>query len=44
MLLHLMDEQAEMGLVLVLASIGTVGEGEKPIKAEVRHRGLGVKP
>jgi glycosyltransferase involved in cell wall biosynthesis len=44
MLLHLMTEQVQMGLKPILASIGTLREGEKPIEREARSRGLRVKP
>jgi len=44
MLLHLMTEQVQVGLQPILASIGKIREGEKPIEAQARKRGLNVKP
>lgn len=43
-LLHLMEEQRRQGLGPALASIGTVGAGEKDIEREARSRGLDVEP
>jgi glycosyltransferase involved in cell wall biosynthesis len=44
MLLHLMTEQVQMGVKPILASVGTLREGEKPIEGEARRRELQVKP
>lgn len=42
MLLSLMEEQRQLGLIPILASIGEYGIPEKPLETEVRRRGLRV--
>lgn len=44
MLLNLMQEQVELGLEPILASIGRPDIAEKPIEAEARRRNLAVRP
>jgi len=43
MLLNLMEEQCQQGLVPILASIGEHGISEKPLEAAARHRGLRIE-
>ncbi|TKB23964.1 glycosyltransferase [Desulfopila sp. IMCC35006] len=43
MILNLMCEQVRMGLIPILASIGTPCCGEKPLETEARRRGLRVE-
>lgn len=44
MLLNLMREQVRLGMKPVLASIGTHGEGEKPVEAAAHRLDLRVRP
>lgn len=44
MLLSLATEQLRLGMEPIIASIGNPGEGEKPLEAEARRRGVKVEP